>query len=113
MWKEENARALAGLTWQDISPQFANSEVKYGLRLNERINYERRTSKMLFFPVNVEHALLKDVASGEVLVMQVSVWSGYDSSHLKKWLGRTICGPNAIEFGRLKKKYKEIGRKVE
>ena len=112
-WKKENARVLADLTWQDISPHFATGEVDYGLRLNQRINYERRVSTVPVFPVNIEHTLLKDIATGDVLVRQVTVWSGYDSHHVKRWLGRKICGPNAKTFGRLKKEYKEIGRSTE
>jgi hypothetical protein len=112
-WRAENPGVAETLTWRNLSPQYKNRKVDFGLVLNERFHLERRRTSIFIFPVSLDKAVILDVLNGEKIVEKVSVWSGYSGGHYKIWVGSDICNPKHKEFGRLKRAFKEIGRQVQ
>ncbi|QTS88790.1 hypothetical protein JLK41_11780 [Ectopseudomonas khazarica] len=112
-WLAENSGPGGAIVWQRTPPQLADNV------LNPRLVHSVRRDLMSIIPVNIITQEIRDAYSGEVLVREVAVSTGYDKRGgmgalaFKIWAGNFLCSPGYSSFLAIKKKYREIGKEVD
>ena len=114
-WKAENPGVAETLTWKDLSDNYRDDKKRWYV-LNERFHWVSRGKPNPVFPVWRVVRTVEDVKTGEVVLKEVSVNSGYSGSDWnprKALIGCEICHPDRKVFEKYYIEFKKLGRKKE
>ena len=106
--------ATETLTWKDLSDEYSDGKkIWYGI--NERFNWVVMEESILIFPVWIKIETVEDVKTGEIVLKNLSVFSGCPDSiwYLRKvFIGCGNYNPGWKMFSKYLSEFKKLGSKI-